>query len=55
MLTEERYQEARPLLEASRTDEAKMDAAITKMLKEGTVVPIDSVDALMERLNRETG
>jgi hypothetical protein len=52
MLTEERLSKARALLEASRNDESKMDAAIAQMLKDGTAVRFDSVEALMEWLKR---
>jgi hypothetical protein len=52
MLTEARLQKARALLEASRNDETKLTAAIDKMLKEGTAVRFDSVEALMEWLKR---
>jgi hypothetical protein len=49
---EARYQKARPLLEAAHNDPAMTDAAIAKMLAEGTAVRLDSAEALMEWLKR---
>ena len=50
MLTEARIEKARSLLAAARNDETRIDAAIDKMLAEGTAVAFKSVEALMEWL-----
>jgi hypothetical protein len=50
--SEARYQKARALLEAAHNDAAMMDAAIEKMLKEGTAMRFDSAEALMEWLKK---
>jgi formylmethanofuran dehydrogenase subunit B len=48
MLTEARIEEARKRLDEMRG--ARIDAAIDKMLAEGTAFRFDSIEALMEHL-----